>query len=106
MAFDMFREANAPGLARTDEFLQARFPLLERQRLERLAVDPKQVEYEIDQRSAIARADVFCSAWKLVRPSGNTIAASPSISASSSASLWTASAISGNAAVQSLPLRV
>jgi hypothetical protein len=52
-----------------------------------------------------ALAEAFCSAWKLVRPSGSTMATSPSSSAVSNGSVSAARAIGAKRSVQSLPLR-
>ena len=60
----------------------------------------QQVEHEVDE--VRAAADAFCSAWKLVRPSGRTTATSPSSTARCTGSAATAAATVGNAAVQSL----
>src|SRR5258706_5579709 len=51
-AHDMLREANPSGLPRAGDLLQQRFPFLERQRLEALAIEPKEIKDEIDQGAA------------------------------------------------------
>ena len=80
---DVVCVADAPGLPAADQRAEARLALLERQLSKRLAVEAQQIEHEVDERVARGLPGAaFCSAWKLVRPSGRSITTSPSISAS------------------------
>ena len=53
-AVDVLGEADAPRLPGADQFLQPRFPFVERERVERLAVQTEQIEDEVDERPALA----------------------------------------------------